>query len=65
MTYDMYYKIVKSAAEDPEVKTSKGMKAIARYESLHPHNLSQKAAIMIEHFLNTTRYKIGGKLKLW
>ena len=29
MTYDMYYKIVKSAAEDPEVKTSKGMKAIA------------------------------------
>ena len=63
MTYDMYYKIVKSAAEDPEVKTSKGMKAIARYESLHPHNLSQKAAIMIEHFLNTTRYKIGGKAK--
>lgn len=63
MTYDMYYKIVKSASDDPEVKISKGMKAIARYESLHPHNLSQKAAIMIEHFLNTTRYKIGGKAK--
>lgn len=63
MTYDMYYKIVKKATDDPEVKSSKGMKAIARYESLHPHNLSQKAAIMIEHFLNTTRYKLGGKAK--
>ena len=63
MTYDMYYKIIKSATDDPEIKTSKGMKAIARYESLHPHNLGQKAAIMIEHFLNTTRYKIGGNAK--
>lgn len=63
MTYDMYYKIIKKASDDPEVKISRGMKAIARYESLHPHNLSQKAAIMIEHFLNTTRYKIGGKGK--
>lgn len=63
MTYNMFYKIVKTSVEDPEVKSSKGMKAIARYESLHPHNLSQKAAIMIEHFLNTTQYKIGGKAK--
>jgi len=63
MTYNMYYKIVKTAAEDEKIKASKGMRAIARYESLHPHNLSQKAAIMIEHFLNTTQYKIGGKAK--
>lgn len=63
MTYDMFYRIVKTSADNPEVKSSKGMKAIARYESLHPHNLSQKTAIMIEHFLNTTQYKIGGKAK--
>ena len=63
MTYNMYYRIVKSAADDPEVKISKGMKAIAKYASLHPHNLSQKTAVMIEHFLNTTRYKIGGRAK--
>jgi type I restriction enzyme, R subunit len=59
----MYYKIVKTATSDEKFKASKGMQAIARYESLHPHNLSQKAAIMIEHFLNTTQYKIGGKAK--
>ena len=63
MTYNMYYRIIKSAADDPEVKISKGMKAITKYASLHPHNLSQKTAIMIEHFLNTTKYKIGGRAK--
>ncbi len=63
MTYNMYYKIVKTAESDEKLKSSKGMKAIARFESLHPHNLSQKAAIMIEHFLNTTQYKINGKAK--
>lgn len=63
MTYNMYYKIVKTAVDDEKIKSSSGMRAIARYESLHPHNLSQKAAIMIEHFLNTTQYKIGGNAK--
>ena len=63
MTYNMYYKIVKTAVNDEKLQSSKGMKAIAKYESLHPHNLSQKAAIMIEHFLYTTQYKINGKAK--
>ena len=63
MTYNMYYKIVKKSSEDPEIKLSKGMKQIASFESLHPHNISQKAAIMIEQFLNTTSKKIGGRAK--
>ncbi len=44
MTYNMYYKIVKTATSDEKFKASKGMQAIARYESLHPHNLSQKSS---------------------
>lgn len=63
MTYNMYYKIIKTSESDEKIKSSKGMKEIARFESLHPHNLSQKAAIMIEHFLNNTQYKINGKAK--
>lgn len=63
MTYNMYYKIVKTVVNDEKLKSSKGMQAIARFESLHPHNLSQKTAIMIEHFLNTTQYKINSKAK--
>ncbi|NAS19607.1 DEAD/DEAH box helicase family protein [Clostridium butyricum] len=62
-TYKMYYKIAKKVADDPDVDVSKGAKEIARYESLHPHNLAQKTAIMIEHFRNITKNKIGGRAK--
>ena len=63
MTYNMYYKIAKTISDDPELDTIQGVRAIARYESLHPHNLSQKTAIMVEQFRNVTKNKIGGKAK--
>ena len=63
MTYHMYYKIIKSIPDDPELDTAAGIKAILRFESLHPHNISQKTTIMLEHFRNVTAHKIGGKAK--
>ncbi len=62
-TYQMYYKIVKKAVDDPTIDSSRGTKEIAKYESLHPHNIAQKTAIMVEHFRNVTKNKIGGKAK--
>ena len=63
MTYKMYYKIAKSIKDNPELDTAAGVKAISNFETLHPHNISQKTAIMLEHFRNVTRHKIGGKAK--
>lgn len=63
MTYKMYYKIAKTIPDDPELDTVAGVRAIRNYETLHPHNISQKTAIMLEHFRNITRHKIGGKAK--
>ena len=63
MTYNMFYKIAKNIPDDPELDTVAGVKAIRNYETLHPHNISQKTAIMLEHFRNITRHKIGGKAK--
>ena len=63
MTYKMYYKIAKTIPDNPKLDTTAGIKAIRNYETLHPHNISQKTAIMLEHFRNITRYKIGGKAK--
>lgn len=63
MTYKMYYKIAKSIPDNPEFDTVSGVKAIRNYETLHPHNISQKTTIMLEHFINVTRHKIGGKAK--
>ena len=63
MTYKMYYKIVKNIPDDPELDTIAGVRAIRRYETLHPHNISQKTSVMLEHFRNVTMKKIGGKAK--
>ena len=63
MTYKMYYKITKIIDDDPELDTTQGSKAILNYETLHPHNISQKTAIMLYHFMNITRHKMGGKAK--
>lgn len=63
MTYNMYYKIIKNISDDPELETTSGVKAIKKYETLHPHNISQKTSIMLEHFRNVTMHKIGGKAK--
>ena len=42
MTYTTYYKLGKAIEDDPEVDEKKAKKAIARYVSLHPHNLGPK-----------------------
>jgi type I restriction enzyme R subunit len=63
MTYNMYYKIAKSIPDDPELDTTAGVKAIIKYETLHPHNISQKTAIMLEQFRNVTKHKLNGKAK--
>lgn len=62
-TYSMYYKIAKKSDDDPELDKAKATKAVARFESLHPYNLAQKTAVMVEHFRNITMHKIGGKAK--
>ena len=56
-------KIAKIIEDNPEFDTTAGSKAIINYETLHPHNISQKTAIMLEHFMNVTRHKIGGRAK--
>lgn len=63
MTYDTYFKIGKTIADDPRYDKSKGNKALGKFLSLHPHNLAQKTQIMIEHFRTVTKNKIAGNAK--
>lgn len=62
-TYKTYYKLLKAGETDPNVERKTAAKALARFLKLHPHNISQKTQIMVEHFFNVTRYKIGGHAK--
>lgn len=63
VTYAMFVKLNKAINDDPELNKKKAARAIRHFVSLHPHNLSQKAIIIIEHFRNVVAKKIGGKAK--
>ena len=62
-TYKTYYRLIKSIEDDPEVDKRKAASALARFMSLHPHNVAQKTEVMIEHFRQFTMHKIGGRAK--
>ncbi len=62
-TYKTYYRLIKSIEDDPEVDKRKAARALARFMSLHPHNISQKTEVMVEHFRHSTLHKIGGRAK--
>lgn len=63
-TYKTCYEIAKNTPENPEVPQSKAVKTIKRYAALHPYNIQQKSAIIVETFRNVTKTKIGGRGKM-
>lgn len=64
MTYKTCYQIAKNIPENPEVPQSKAMKTIKKFEELHPYNIQQKSAIIVETFRDITKKKIKGKGKM-
>ena len=62
-TYHTFWKIEKASADDPEYDAKKARRAIARFVSLHPYQLAQKAEIIIEHFRAHTSREMQGLAK--
>lgn len=63
ITYQTYFRLSKAIEDDPDLNKRKAARAIARFLSLHPHNLAQKTEVMVEHFRQCVMPKIGGKAK--
>ncbi len=63
VTYQSYWQIEQATPEDPEYDPRKAKAAIARFVSLHPHQLAQKAEVIVEHYRAKVRHKIGGQAK--
>ena len=63
-TYRTCYQIAKNTKDNPDVPQSKALKTIKKYEELHPYNIQQKSAIIVETFRNVTKQKIKGKGKM-
>jgi len=62
-TYETYFRITQTAEDDPNVERKKAARSLARFLTLHPHNLRQKTEVMVEHFRASVRHKIGGRAK--
>lgn len=63
-TYRTCYQIARNTKDNPDVPQSKALKTIKKYEELHPYNIQQKSAIIVETFRNVTKQKIKGKGKM-
>jgi type I restriction enzyme, R subunit len=63
VTYDTYFKIDKAITDDPELDKSRASAAIARFVSLHEHNLAQRADVIVNHFRSHVARQVGGKAK--
>lgn len=62
-TYKSFYRLVKAVEDDPQVNKKQATSQLARFMSLHPHNIAQKTQVMVEHFRAKVRHRIGGRAK--
>lgn len=62
-TYATYYRLVKAIEDDPNMPKKKAARALAKFMSLHPHNIEQKTEVMVEHFRQKVRGHLGGQAK--
>ena len=63
LTYNQYFHLEKAILDDPEYDTGKARTALARFVTLHPDNLAQKAEIIVEHYRTKISRQVGGKAK--
>ncbi|WP_404362555.1 type I restriction endonuclease subunit R [Marinobacter sp.] len=62
-TYSVAWKLAHGEAEDEEVDSKKARTTLARWVRLHPHNISQKVEIIVEHFRANVRHLLDGQAK--
>ncbi|MFA7234814.1 MAG: DEAD/DEAH box helicase family protein, partial [Terrimicrobiaceae bacterium] len=62
-TYKNYYRLVKAIEDDPNLPKKKAARALAKFMSLHPHNIEQKTEVMVEHFRQKVRGHLAGQAK--
>lgn len=62
-TYKTYFNLIKTVEDDPAMPRKKAAKKLAKFLTLHPHNIEQKTEIIIEHFRKHIKPKLGGRAK--
>jgi type I restriction enzyme R subunit len=62
-SYEVACKLATEAGKDHKVEGKKGGRELRRWVRLHPHNISQKVAVVIEHYREHVQPLLGGKAK--
>jgi len=62
-TYATYFQLVKAIEDDPNLPKKKGVKALAKFMSLHEYNIEQKIEVIVEHFRSKVQRLLGGRAK--
>jgi type I restriction enzyme R subunit len=57
-TFETYFNLLKRAADDPRYEKSKTFSLLKRYVGQHQFTIARKAAVMVEHFWQTSRHNI-------
>lgn len=63
ITYDSYYKIIKSAEENPMFDKDQANKKLRIWVESRPETVEKKARIIVEHFHESVCHKIGGEAR--
>lgn len=63
LTYPTYFKLVKTAKDDPLFDEDKAKRVLRKFVKLHKHAINKKTEIMLDHFMNSTIHKIKGRAK--
>ncbi|MGF6637031.1 type I restriction endonuclease subunit R [Paraburkholderia sp. MM6662-R1] len=63
--YKLAFKLAHNGKDydDETVDQSEAMKSLMRWVRLHPHNISQKAQIIVEHFRSNVAWRLDGHAK--
>lgn len=62
-TYKVYWKLLKTAENDPHYDHDKASFLLRSFVDLHEHTIRQKVEIMVEHFRGNGAGRIGGRAK--
>ncbi len=60
-TYKRYFRLNKKIAEDKELPEHRVKKMLVKYVDIHPHTISEKTKIILEHFVDHSSKRMGGK----
>ena len=62
-TYKTYWRLLKTIEDDPRYEKSKAAYLLKSYIDLHPHAISEKVRIIVDHFAAQVQNNVGSRAK--